>query len=199
MTSFLIAIALLATAEGPTGLPPSDLPAYLAALREVRPIASRSVSFRDLWDRPDAFRGKFVRVEGRLVRRFSAPASGELPGRVEAWIATDSGDLICLVFPREGAEPKAEESEHRLGFEGTSLGRIRYESGDAVRMAPLIVGPAGPKAIKKGVPGSSSFSSTDWALAGTAAALAALVLARARSRRPGRPRPEAGPPVEFDS
>lgn len=101
-----------------------------------------SATFRDLWDRPDEFRGRRVRVVGRVVRTFRQDAVGSFPALVEAWIEQPPGDLLCLVFPA----PTREVDSWRgaaVQFVGVSLRRVRYQA-EGERLAPLIVGPEAP-------------------------------------------------------
>ena len=190
---FLIAASLLGD------LPPADLPAYRAALIPTPNAAATLVSFRDLWDRPEAWRGRPVAIRGQVVRGFSAPASGSLPARFEVWIATDVDDLVCAVYPA-GSAPET-PSNRRVAFSGTSLGRIGYDSGDGPRLAPLIVGPSPPGVLpNQTIATSRGFGSPiDWTLAAIAVAFLIFMMARVRRRRPAGPRLDAGPPLEFTS
>ncbi|OJW13708.1 MAG: hypothetical protein BGO49_29735 [Planctomycetales bacterium 71-10] len=101
-----------------------------------------SATFRDLWDRPDEFRGRRVRVVGRVVRTFRQDAVGSFPALVEAWIEQPPGDLLCLVFPAptRGADSWKGAT---VQFVGVSLRRVRYKA-EGERLAPLIVGPEAP-------------------------------------------------------
>jgi hypothetical protein len=131
-------------AEDGARLSTSDLPAYLEALEakgEAEPV-----TFRDLWDRPGSHRGRRVRVEGRLARRFAQPAFGAFPPLVEAWIITPGDNPICLVYPEGGGGPPLGAT---VAFSGTYLRRVRYPGGDAERLAPLIVGGGRPSAVSK--------------------------------------------------
>jgi hypothetical protein len=89
----------------------ADLAAYRAALSgratadEARPSDPPvPVGFRDLWNRPEAYRGRRVTIRGRLERSFRQGAVGSFPPLVEAWIFSPSGDPFCLVYPRVGAD-----------------------------------------------------------------------------------------------
>lgn len=155
----------------------ADLAAYRAALSgkatadEARPSDPPvPVGFRELWDRPEAYRGRRVTVRGRLERTFRQGAVGSFPPLVEAWIYSPSGDPFCLVYPRAGAGPvtgspgvsapapvdderrpdarAASPAEPGTGrmvrFTGTFLKTVRYTAGDGDRLAPLIVGDRPP-------------------------------------------------------
>ncbi|MFI5461505.1 MAG: hypothetical protein ACHRXM_39435 [Isosphaerales bacterium] len=60
------------------------------------------VVFKDVWNRPDLFRGRRVTVQGRIVRVFRQGPVGSFPPLAEVWIASPSGDPFCLVFPQPG-------------------------------------------------------------------------------------------------
>lgn len=129
-------------AERPEPFGVADIPSYLSALQRTTRVPPRRVGFRDLWERPETLRGKAVSIDGRLVARFRATASGRLPSRTELWIDAGSGNLVCLVHPAHGSSPT---SEAKIGdpirFEGTFLRMIPYQGGDVPRIAPLVVGP----------------------------------------------------------
>jgi hypothetical protein len=181
---FLFALALfpwLSPASGQTGnsddrLGLADLPAEHAALAGKATIDGpeahappQSVTFRELWNHPEAWRGRRVRVQGTIARVFRQGAVGSFPPLVEAWLSTPEGDLVCLVFPQEASgqkthsnagparktrnEPAAArelepepalEPGRRVTFTGTFLKTIRYPAADLARLAPLIVGDRPP-------------------------------------------------------
>jgi len=61
------------------------------------------VVFKDLWNRPDRFRGRRVTIQGRIVRIFRQGSVGSFPPLVEVWIASPVGDPFCVVFPQPGS------------------------------------------------------------------------------------------------
>jgi hypothetical protein len=193
----MTAILLLLLAQSPTGLPLADLPGYKAALEAPPSPAAPRVRFRDLWDHPDDFRSRQVRVDGRPERSFRAPASGELPPRSEWWLATESDDLICIVFPDSGqaSPPK----DVRVQMSGTSLGLVRYRSGDVTRIAPLIVGPKPPTAIPESKSSRPDDRTLDWVAASCLAAVVAIVLARIHLRARPKPPVEPASDIQFES
>ena len=69
-------------------------------LRPRRPTRRSAVKFRDLWNRPDVFRGRRVTVEGRVVRIFRQGPVGSFPPLAEVWITSPAGDPFCVVFPQ---------------------------------------------------------------------------------------------------
>jgi hypothetical protein len=155
----------------------ADLAAYRAALSgkatadDARPSDSpRSVGFRDLWERPEAYRGRRVTIRGRLERTFRQGAVGSFPPLVEAWIFSASGDPFCVVFPRlqtpaggvsaSGSAPGSDGDHGQdsrtagppipgpgrlVRFTGTFLKTVRYGAGDGERLAPVIVGDRPPE------------------------------------------------------
>ena len=114
----------------------ADLEAYRLALASKPDGPATPVKFRDLWDRPEAYLGRVVKVEGRVARLFRQGRFGEFPPLVEVWVVSPVGDPFCLVFPLvEGrASPEIGAS---VRFSGTFVKRIKYQGGDAARVAPL--------------------------------------------------------------
>lgn len=196
-----------ARADDPSPVNLGDLPAYRAALDGKPAGAALPATFRELWDHPDAFAGKRVRVEGRIVRRFHQGKVGTFPPLVESWASTPAGDPLCLVYP--SASPRKDDGPGALvQFEGVYLRRVPYRGGDGDRLAPLIVGASPPTVTTPAPPvakpdaGQPTASSIpyDWALGLGAAGLIALALARHHVRKPSRPLPidrPIEPPPEF--
>jgi hypothetical protein len=188
----------------------ADLAPYRAALDGKPAGPATSVTFRELWDHPEGYKGHRVRVEGRVERRFRQAAYGTFPPLVEAWAVNPAGDPFCLVFPDSKETDAAPGASVR--FEGVFLRQVRYQGGDTARLAPLIVGdraPAvtaaapkpGPSGLVSGRWAWDGFSRLDWELGLAAAVVVALVLARQHLRRaPRRPlrlEAETEPPPEF--
>ncbi len=193
----MIALLLLLTiGDAEVGLSLAELPEYRASLSRAIETAPRNVAFHDLWDRPDEFRGRSVSVEGRVVRTFRAGASGELPARLETWLATPAGDLICTVAPDRNTLPALGDTAE---FEGTSLGRITYLSGDVRRVAPLVVGPGPPRVVATTGTSAGRVRGDwlDWMIAGAAGAVVVLWIARMHLRRPPPKRPTPEVPPQF--
>jgi hypothetical protein len=149
--------------ESPHQLTLADLAAYRAALsgKATGENARTSdppvrVRFQDLWNRPDAFRGRRVILQGRVERIFRQGPIGSFPALAEVWIVSPAGDPFCLVVPNEsgtGILPVADhglvdratskqslEPGQSVHFTGTFLKMIRYAGGDGPRLAPLVVG-----------------------------------------------------------
>lgn len=200
-TPLLLGTILLAQAE-PTPLAISDLPGYRAALdaEPSGPIAD--VTFEQLWQHPADFQGRFVRVEGRVERRFRQPKFGTFPALVELWLLTGGSNPICLVCPESKAADLAEPGS-TIRFSGTFLRMIRYPSTSGDRRAPLIVGKRAPERLKAPpAPGrddsATGFSRLDWILGLVLAGIVMLVLLRRHLSRPLHlERPQ--PPPEFVS
>jgi hypothetical protein len=187
MTGCFLALALVASAPegGPLSL--ADLDAYRAALEGARgrPV---DAGFRDLWRSPESYRGRLVRVEGSVARRFRQAAVGKFPALAELWVTSDRGDPLCLIFPDPPGEFTPGE---RVRFEGTFLKWLRYRGGDTDRLAPLIVGGRAPVAASRraasGMPWSGR-STLDWIIALALAAVVGVVLAMRHLQRPARRR-----------
>jgi hypothetical protein len=156
----------------------ADLAGYRTALSgkptadgaKVTDPAAR-VTFKDLWNRADDFRGRRVTVQGRVVRTFRQGPLGSFPALVEAWITSPAGDPFCVVFPQPGLidEKQAGSGEaivaptekpaggsradvrpgpgRTVRFTGTFLKVVRYVGADGARLAPLIVGDGQPVLI----------------------------------------------------
>ena len=149
--------------ESPDRLGLADLVAYRAALTgkpsaddaRVSDPAMRVV-FKDLWNRPESFRGRRVIVEGRIQRIFRQGPVGDFPALAEIWIASPAGDPFCLVVPQETVAASGSLNKSSTGarigvkplpelglmvrFTGTFLRIVGYSAGDGSRRAPLIIG-----------------------------------------------------------
>ncbi|MDR3622761.1 MAG: hypothetical protein P4L85_25635 [Paludisphaera borealis] len=150
MIAWLIAATLFVLAgqvedDAPLGL--ADLAAEHAALTGKSDASGppQAVAFRDLWDRPDAWRGRRVIVRGRVARVFRQAAVGSFPPLVEAWIEEPPGNLFCAVFASGATDAPAIASGASVAFTGTFLRRVRYAADDGGRLAPLIVGAEPPR------------------------------------------------------
>ncbi len=58
--------------------------------------------FKDLWNHPDAFRGRRVTVQGRVERIFRQGPVGSFPALAEIWIARRRVTPFAWLFPRTG-------------------------------------------------------------------------------------------------
>jgi hypothetical protein len=202
-----------------------DLAKYRAALTG-KPTADDAkssdtpirVSFDDLWNRPDALRGRRVTIQGRVERIFRQGPVGSFPALAEIWIASPTGNPYCLVAPQESGPGISPVNDHdlegsatpqrisKLGqtvrFTGTFLRMIRYAAGDGDRLAPLVVGeqPPIPAPESAKVNRASSFSvdhlegrwaasPASWLLALALALLTAGMVARRHLLAPMRRSP----------
>jgi hypothetical protein len=186
----------------------ADLDAYRSALRADGPDAPKPepVTFGDLWERPEAYLGRRVAIEGRAARRFRQPSIGEYPPLVELWIASRVGNPTCVVYPDpEGGDPTPLGATVR--FVGTYQKRLEYRASDEPRLAPLLVGPEPPEILRGPAKGRwqpiGPFREVDWIVgaivaAAVVSAIARQILARPSPRRGRRQQADLdGPPPEF--
>jgi hypothetical protein len=191
---------LLAAIPDDEPLDVADLPAYKEALEAKSTSPARRVTFHDLWDHPEAYRGQRVEVEARVARRFRQPAHGTFPALVEAWAWTPAGDLFCWEYPDTASAQLP--INQTLRFTGTFLRRVRYQASDRERLAPLIVGNAQPVPLKsagRSIVSPELGSQADWLIGSVAAGAVILVLALQHLRRPPRRMPhDLAPPPVFE-
>ncbi len=171
----------------------ADLVDYRAALEAAPSEMAEAVPFRALWERPEEHRGRHVRVDGRVVRRFQQPSVGTFPPLTELWVVTPDRDPFCLVFP---TPDEAAGTRNALGpgtairFHGTFLKAIRYAAADEARVAPLIVGPNTPERLEEGPSGesgsASSFVVLNWVVGLVVGGLVVLLFLRQVAARPAR-------------
>jgi hypothetical protein len=194
----LILAALTFQADDGARLSTDDLPAYHRAL-ESSDQPAEPAGFRDLWEHPDSYRDRRVRVEGELARRFAQPAFGAFPPLVESWIVTPGDNPICLVYPETVTSIPI---GRKIRFDGTFLRTIRYGGGDAPRLAPLVVGGEPPSIVpeESRADGSSVRlpSWVYWSAALIVVASLALLLAWLHLQGPGPSRRIDHGPVEFE-
>jgi hypothetical protein len=197
ISACFLAVCWIAADDSPLSL--ADLEAYRLALASKPDDSAPLVRFRDLWDRPEAFAGRQVRVEGRLARIFRQPRLGEFPPLVEAWVVSTAGDPFCVVFP-EPAGSASLEIGTSVRFSGRFLRKITYQGGDIARIVPLIVGPEPPSSPNSGTEASRwTWSSIDWIMGLGASALIVALLARRHLARPvGGLTPVESHPVFID-
>jgi hypothetical protein len=192
--------AAILVAQGDDGsrLSSADITAYRRAL-EPSSGPAEPVEFRDLWARPEVYRGRRVRVEGRVVRRFAQPPVGEFPALTELWVVTPDNNPLCLVYPTPDGEP--DRLGASMAFTGTFLRRVRYQGGDAPRLAPLIVGGRPPEPLSRAeTVDATAFRLPTWAYWAAGVPLAAglaVLMAWLQMQRPV-PRPPLGGRVEFE-
>ena len=137
----------------------ADLASYRAAL-SGKPTADSARSsdlpvetkFKDLWNRPDALRGRRVSVHGRVARIFRQGPVGSFPALAEVWMSSPAGDPFCVVFPQPGPTDLDNSLERHsdagqgiaipeigqmVRFTGTFLKMVRYAGGDGPRLGAV--------------------------------------------------------------
>jgi hypothetical protein len=181
----------------------ADLPKYREALAGKPGGAPVAVTFRELWDHPEAYQGKTVQIDARIVRIVAQGPLGSFPSLSEAWGATPAGDPFCLVFPTHATGTGARTGV-QVRFVGTFLRLIRYEGSDGGRLAPLIVGSKAPVIVSAPPPTSAArgraFWSADWTVGAVVAAVVVGILLTRHLRKPDADRPSPdinAPPPEF--
>jgi hypothetical protein len=159
----------------------ADLAAYHTAL-SGKPTADDAgvsdppaqVSFKDLWNRPLAFRGRRVTIQGRVERIFRQGPVGSFPALAEVWITSPAGNPFCLVVPQDGrtgvdpvkktglegyaTSPVMPEPGQTVRFTGTFLKMVRFAAGDGARLAPLVVGNQPPVLAQETIKARSAIS-----------------------------------------
>jgi hypothetical protein len=198
MIAIVFSLAILASPDDSV-LSLADLEAYRLALASRPGPSVPLITFRELWDRPEAYQGQPVRVEGRVARLFRQPKLGEFPPLVEAWVVSPAGDPFCIVFPGEAPE-SSPEIGRSVQFTGTFVRKIRYQGGDTARVVPLIVGPEKPQDVVSSIdPGRWSWTSIDWMMGlGATLILTAILVGRHLSRPAAPPRDREPYPIFID-
>lgn len=195
----LMSFISITYADEPTGLSLADLAGYRDALagKDKSAMASDLVTFRDLWEHPDRYQGHWVRLEGRVMRRFRQGSFGTFPALVEAWAVSPAGDPFCLVFPATPTTAVDPAPGASISFAGKFLRQLRYQGGDVARLAPLIVGDVSPTVtraapLRPAEPGPAEsgrgLAWFEWTFGLTAGLFVALALARQHLRGPVRAR-----------
>ena len=194
--ALLLTLAASTVSDDGTALSLADLPSYRAALAPHAGGKARPVTFRDLWDRPDVYRGRRVRVTGQVARRFHQPAAGDFPPLAEVWIVSAPGDPLCLIYPEPAGVPSPGPGV-TVNFSGVFLKRLRYKGGDGDRLAPLILGDRPPTPVPMAPLDTWGSLPVRWALGIGAAMLASAILLSRHLARPPRRLLELGPPLEW--
>jgi hypothetical protein len=182
----------------------ADLAGYRAALSgratadDARPTdRPAAVGFRELWERPDAFRGRRVAVRGRVERIFRQGPVGGFPPLAEVWILSTAGDPFCAVFPlagtSNGGDPghvrasRPPAADHARDARATGRGPD-FQDVDNLGRAASDTQPPGPELGR-----TVRFTGTFLKMVGYAARdgtrLAPLIV----GDRPPRPEPAAAP------
>lgn len=195
--------ALMATAAGDEAGGPlalGDLAPYRTALSAPIPADAPAVTFRDLWDHPEPFLGKPVRVRVRVARVFSQPPVGEFPALMEVWGFDSGRNPIALVAPASEAPLPEPGAFH--DFAGTFLKNVHYDDAkDDRRSAPLLVGPAAPTPVAPHDatrPAWPGVQSGGWLALILGLIATSLIAARHAARPRPRPRTDGGAPEFTD-
>jgi hypothetical protein len=123
--------------------------AHKTSLQAFARSARRDLTFAHLWEEPAKYRGQVVHIEGRLrrLRRFDAPrqaADEGVPTIYEGWIFGDvynSNPYCVIVTEIPSSIPVREKIDDRwVAFDGYFFKRYRYQAGDSLREAPLLIG-----------------------------------------------------------
>lgn len=175
----------------------TELESYHEALQAAPKGPAPPVRFEQLWLDGPLWEGRDVTIEGRVVRQFRQPAVGSFPPLVEVWIASTTGNLTCGVFPDRGPIPTRAGA---IRLTGRYLWRIRYESADGPREAPLLVGAEPATAVadppRATLPRAGAHR-IDWEVAVGLLLFVTLVLGVQHFRRPGRRSTGRALPPDF--
>lgn len=108
--------------------------------------ARKDVFYTHLWERPERYRGVPIHLEGTAKRVLTYEVNPSLApkGRLyEAWVYSDENRAFpyVLIFeePPPGL-PIGPELFLRVSFDGYFMKLLRYQAGDNVRGAPMLVG-----------------------------------------------------------
>jgi hypothetical protein len=114
---------------------------------ELAALCRRDVVLAHLWQTPELYRGIPIHIEGTAMRVTRYPASQSNNGWLyEAWIYTPDAPKAPYVGvfeePPEGF-PIGSSVSLRVVFNGYFLKLMKYQAGDVVRGAPVLVGRIG--------------------------------------------------------
>ena len=121
--------------------------------------ARRDLLFTHLWERPEAYRGVPVHIEGTALRVLSYEVNPSLApsGRIyEAWVYSDENRAFPYVLAFDEPPPGlvvGPDLYLKVSFDGYFLKLLGYRAGDKWRAAPLLVGRL---AIKSAPPAAPS-------------------------------------------
>ncbi len=111
---------------------------------------NRWVTYDDLWNHPAEYRGRVVRVQGKMirlrahrVRKVEATNQG-IDFIYEGWVVgpTPHRNPYCIVFVAlpDGLEPQ-ETMDQPITFYGYFIKRFLYDAQTATRQTNLLIGP----------------------------------------------------------
>lgn len=169
-----------------------------------QPPRARRVSFAQLFEQPDSFRGRRVRFEG-TIRRLQEVASPANDAGIErtwqAWVEPAGGppSPIVVYFL---ALPEGMATGMRVDIpviiEGVFFKRWAYPASDAIRLAPLVMA-VSPRPAPRIESGRGTSPLVGWALVSIAClvAVTAAALRFASPRTARRVLPERLEPLDL--
>ena len=114
---------------------------------ELAAISRRDVMLTHLWNDPKTYRGVPVHLLGSAMRVLRYPSKLAKSGWLhEAWIFTPEASkypYVCVFEDAPEGFPLGSGLSERVVFNGYFLKIMRYQAGDAVRGAPVLVGRIG--------------------------------------------------------
>lgn len=115
--------------------------------RELAAVSRRDVMLPHLWNDPKTYRGVPVHLLGSAMRVLRYPSKLTQSGWLhEAWIFTPETPkfpFVCVFEDAPEGFPIGAGVSERVVFNGYFLKNMRYQAGDAVRGAPVLVGRIG--------------------------------------------------------
>jgi hypothetical protein len=188
----------LAVINDKTAIQPVEMPAYWNMIRwslaqslpDMQKRASQ-VPMRHLWDNPEDYRGKLIRLDLHVRRIERLEAKGENSAGVaevyEAWAGTDDakGQPYCVVFPDLPAGMQTGDVQLDGAFVGYFHKWLWYQPGvGKARNAPLLIGRIQliPKPIVKAAPLTKD-PLFPWIAGGVGVMVAVIVVLVIRSPR----------------
>jgi hypothetical protein len=129
--------------------------AHYTSARAFAGAARRDVTYANLFNEPEQYRGQVIHVSGRLIRllSFSAPDEARAAGLgtfYEAWIMTDAygENPVCVAFTDLPSGLKVDNERkynEPVTFDGYFYKRYRYKAADSkkpneFRDAPMLIG-----------------------------------------------------------
>lgn len=158
---------------------------------------ARGVSFAQLFEQPDSFRGRRVRFEG-TIRRLQEVASPANDAGIErtwqAWVEPAGGPptpIVVYFLALPEGTPTGMRVDVPVIVEGVFFKRWAYQASDAIRLAPLVMAVA-PRPAPRIESGRGTSPLVGWALVSIVGlvAVTAVALRLASPRAPRRVLPE---------
>lgn len=113
-------------------------------LQELARQSRRDIMLAHLWDRPELYRGVPVHLSGTIKRLIRYQAKMSKTGWIyEASIFTREAGTYpyqCVFEDPTVGLPLGVELSEKVGFDGFFLKIMKYQAGDVVRGAPVLVG-----------------------------------------------------------